>query len=491
MNHWIDRRRSGVLMHISALPGPFERGVLGDEARQFIDIIADSGFTVWQFLPIGPTHGHGSPYESLSSTAGNPDFLDLRDCVARGWLSEASCHAVMERKLEAKQARLEASGGFWAHVAEDASLSKVVDAFLTRNADWLDDFSLFTALKEDYRDLPWWQWSVQLRDRSAHALDSAAASHASCIRQVQFEQFLFAFQWQKLKEYAEQRGVLLFGDIPIYVAHDSADVWAERQYFTVNEEGLCDHVAGVPPDYFSESGQRWGNPLYHWNALRADDFSWWINRIRRQLTRMHLMRIDHFRGLESYWSIPGKMQDGRIGEWLKAPGDELLAMLQQEFDELPLIAEDLGLITLEVNDLREKYGLPGMKILQFAFGDNAANPYLPHNHQVASVAYTGTHDNDTTLGWFEGAPKHTKQRLFDYFGFDDESQMPMPVVRSVLASVAALAMIPVQDILGLGSEARFNTPGTLEGNWSWRLESLEALKLKQETFAALNATYGR
>lgn len=491
MNHWIDRRRSGVLLHISSLPGPFNCGVLGQEAYAFIDLIAAAGFTVWQFLPLGPTHGHGSPYESLSASAGNPEFLDLRDCVARGWLSQTSCQAVIDGKLAARAARSEATEGFWAHVNEDPALSNVVDSFLIRNADWLDDFALFTALKNDYQDLPWWQWSKPLRDRSAHALDSATASHAACIRQVQFEQFLFAFQWQKLKEYAEERGILLFGDIPIYVAHDSADVWADRHYFTVNEEGLCDHVAGVPPDYFSASGQRWGNPLYHWKAFKADRFSWWVKRIRRQMVRMHLMRIDHFRGLESYWSIPGEMQDGRSGEWIQAPGDELLGELQLEFGKLPLIAEDLGLITPAVSTMREKYELPGMKILQFAFGDGSGNPYLPHNHEAASVTYTGTHDNDTTLGWFQSASDYEKNNLFDYLGIDGDAEMPLPVVRAALASVSRLAIIPVQDILGLGSEARFNTPGTLDGNWCWRLDSLDALKAEQQRFARLNAIYGR
>lgn len=491
MNHWIDRRRSGVLCHISSLPGPFHTGVLGQEAREFIDIIADSGFTVWQFLPLGPTHGHGSPYESLSASAGNPDFLDLRDCVARGWLSEASCQAVIDGTISPQAGRSEAANGFWAHVAEDASLAAEVDAFLNTNADWLDDYALFTALKSDYRDLPWWQWEKPLRDRSAHALDSATIGHASCIRQVQFEQFAFAMQWQSLKEHAEKQGILLFGDIPIYVAHDSADVWSDKHLFTINGNGMCDHVAGVPPDYFSESGQRWGNPLYRWDALLKENFRWWINRIRRQMARMHMMRIDHFRGLESYWSIPGEMQDGRIGEWLHAPGEELLTALQKEFGDLPLIAEDLGLITPEVTALRQKFGLPGMKILQFAFGDTAANPYLPHHHEVASVAYTGTHDNDTSLGWYEKASEIEKRNLIAYLDLCKRSVMPEPLIRAALASVALLAIIPVQDILGLDSSARFNMPGTLDGNWSWRLDSLEPLKEKSQSSANLNRIYGR
>jgi 4-alpha-glucanotransferase len=491
LNHWIDRRRSGVLLHISALPGPFPRGVIGEEARNFIDTIADAGFSVWQFLPLGPTHGHGSPYESLSSLAGNPEFLDLRDCVVRGWLSESNCQQAMAGDITVEQARAEASNGFWEHVAEDAALAKVVDAFLTQNSDWLDDFALFTALKHDYQDLPWWEWKQPLRDRSANAMDSARTSHIDCIRQVRFEQFLFAYQWQQLKQYAEDRGVLLFGDIPIYVAHDSVDVWANRQLFTVNEDGLCDEVAGVPPDYFSDTGQRWGNPLYHWDALKGNNFDWWARRIRRQLTRMHLMRIDHFRGLESYWAIPGEMEDGRVGEWLPAPGDELLTSLKDIFGELPLIAEDLGLITPEVTALREKFGLPGMKILQFAFGDDADNPYLPHHHETESVAYTGTHDNDTSLGWFTAATEHEREHILNYLAVQDEELVPEAMIRCALASVARLAIVPVQDLLNLPTEARFNTPGTLENNWCWRLESLDELMNSAEKFQGLNSLFGR
>ena len=489
MNHWIDRRRSGVLLHISSLPGPFTRGVLGEEARDFIDTIVHAGFSVWQFLPLGPTHGHGSPYESLSSSAGNPEFLDLRDCVSRGWLSESSCQAVIDGGLDPKRARSEAAEGFWNHVADDPELAEVVDAFLTQNSDWLDDYTLFTALKNDYQDLPWWEWPESHRDRSASALDVAKAEHTSCIRQVQFEQFLFAYQWQKLKQYAEDRGLLLFGDLPIYVAHDSADVWANKEYFTINDEGICEEVAGVPPDYFSDSGQRWGNPLYRWERLQEDGFGWWIKRIKHQLARMHLLRIDHFRGLESYWSIPGEMQDGRIGEWRPAPGEELLEALQQELGKLPLVAEDLGLITPAVTDLREKYGLPGMKILQFAFGDDTSNPYLPHNHELQSVAYTGTHDNNTTQGWFDTLSDDTKAYVSEYLG--TKKQMPLPVIRSLFASVARLSILPVQDLLLLSGEARFNTPGTLEGNWEWRLRELEPLKEVADKFRELNRLYDR
>jgi len=491
MNQWIDRRRSGVLLHISSLPGPFPGGVLGEEARDFIDTIADAGFSVWQFLPLGPTHGHGSPYQSLSSSAGNPEFLDLRDCVSRGWLSEISCQATIEGELSIETARSEAAVGFWSNVAEDTALGGEVDAFLSENSGWLDDYALFAALKNGSNDLPWWQWSESLRDRSAHALDSARTVHSTHIRQIQFEQFLFAYQWQQLKQYAEARGVLLFGDIPIYVDHDSADVWTHRGLFTVNKEGHCDHVAGVPPDYYSKNGQRWGSPLYQWDAMKSDRFEWWVKRIRRQLCRMHLVRIDHFCGLESYWAIPGDRQDGRIGEWQPAPGAQLLEALKQEFGQLPLIAEDLGPITPEVIALRQEFGLPGIKVLQFAFGDDATNPYLPHHHEIECVVYTGTHDNDTSLGWYHTATEHEISQLSSYLGIDCDNQMPLAIIRSALSSVAKLAIIPAQDLLALPTEARFNIPGTLEGNWCWRLDSLESLAKVGDKFQELNCLYGR
>ncbi|MBL4711924.1 MAG: 4-alpha-glucanotransferase [Gammaproteobacteria bacterium] len=491
MNQWIDRRRSGALLHISSLPGPFKRGVLGEEARAFIDIIADAGFSVWQFLPLGPTRDHGSPYESLSSAAGNVEFIDLRDCVSRGWLSQETCQAHINGAIVFDAALTAAADGFWQQLSSDASLANEFDTFLHDNADWLDDYALFAAIKLDTENAPWWQWPKPLRDRSAPALDKTRAKLSLSIRQIQFQQFLFAEQWQQIKQYAEQRGVMMFGDIPIYVAHDSVDVWADRQYFTVNKKGLCDHVAGVPPDYFSENGQRWGSPLYNWDALQADDFSWWVKRLRRQLLLMHLFRIDHFRGLESYWAIPGDSPDGRTGDWLPAPGTALLKTLNKELGRLPLIAEDLGLITPEVTALRQAFGLPGMKILQFSFGDDASNPYLPHHHEHDSVAYTGTHDNDTSLGWFMSASEHEKWHVANYLDISKDNDVTIAMIRSTLASVSRLAIIPVQDLLALPTDARFNTPGTLEGNWCWRLEDFDALRLVQEKFQSLNRLYGR
>jgi len=470
MNHWIDRRRSAVLLHITSLPGPFHKGVLGEEAYQFIDDLIAGGFTVWQFLPLGPTHGHGSPYESLSTFAGNPELIDLRDCVAQGWLDAAFLD---DCKTAPEHARLRslASEAFWRCVENVPELKKSVDAFWQAKHEWLDDYALFSTLKTVFHDAAWWQWPVALRDRENENINKAKEDYKQIVNQTIFEQFIFNRQWHALKKYAEEKGVQLFGDLPIYVAHDSADVWADRASFTVNEIGLCEEVAGVPPDYFSESGQRWGNPLYRWEIMQADGFSWWVRRIRRQMELMQMLRIDHFRALEAFWVIPGESEDGIIGEWRSAPGESLLNALQQQLGELPLIAEDLGIITDEVTALREQFGLPGMKILQFAFGGDDHNPYLPGNFGEDAVVYTGTHDNDTTMGWFESTDEHVRQHALRVLDATSDA-MPWALIECALASPAMLAVIPMQDLLALGSEAKFNTPGTLDNNWSWRLNRL-------------------
>ena len=473
MSPWIDRRRAAVLLHISSLPGPFHCGVLGDEALTFIDQISAAGFSVWQFLPLGPTHGHGSPYESLSAFAGNPNFLDLRECVTCGWLDKKHLQAADGGQASHVALRQEAARGFHLQVENDRELAAAVRAFQRNHAWWLNDFTLFSALKSTLHDKPWWSWPEPLRDRDPKALAQIRRKHAPLIRQYIFEQFLFERQWKRLKAHAESRDVLLFGDLPIYVAHDSVDVWTQREYFTINELGLCDEVAGVPPDYFSETGQRWGNPLYRWDVMEADGFDWWVRRIRTRLERMHLLRIDHFRGLESFWAIPGESQDGIVGEWRHAPGEALLQTLHDKLGGLPLIAEDLGIITPEVNALRERFGLPGMKILQFAFDGNPDNPYLPEHHVPDSVVYSGTHDNDTTLGWFASAPPEA-QALALHILSATEKDMPWAMIEAALASPAKLAVISMQDLLALGSEARMNMPGSLEGNWAWRIHARPA-----------------
>jgi len=470
MSSWLDHRTSAVLLHITSLPGPFHKGVLGAEAETFVRQLAESGFRIWQFLPLGPTHGHGSPYESLSSFAGNPELIDLRACIGSGWLDENDLSLCNTAELHGAL-RYRAGSRFWKQVAEDQSLAHKVGCFRKQNSDWLDDYALFSALKAVFRDFAWWQWPQELRDRDPEALNSARQEHDRAFRQAIFEQYLFDCQWSALKSYAESHNVELFGDLPIYVAHDSADVWSNRDYFTVNEIGLCEDVAGVPPDYFSETGQRWGNPLYQWEKLQSDGFSWWVKRVEKQFERMHMLRIDHFRAFESYWAIPGESEDGIIGEWRKAAGEALLQTLQDQLGKLPLIAEDLGIITDEVTALRQQFHLPGMKILQFAFGDDNNNPYLPKNHEENSVVYTGTHDNDTTMGWFNQSEAYVQNHLLSLLDAKRED-MPWALIECAMASVANMAVIPMQDLLELGTEAKFNTPGTLENNWCWRMDEM-------------------
>jgi len=467
----LSQRQSGVLLHITSLPGPFKNGVLGEEAYQFIERIQHAGYRVWQFLPLGPTHAHGSPYESLSSSAGNPELIDLRQVSQHGWLSDKHVQRVIKGELLPCTARAKAALKFYKQLENDAELSQALASFKQQQAHWLDDFALFMSLKIVHEGMPWWKWPVALRDKQTVAITAAKETLSAHMQQVVFEQFMFHQQWQQIKEHAEHCGVQLFGDLPIYVAHDSSDVWANRDYFTVNEVGLCDKVAGVPPDYFSETGQRWGNPLYVWDTLQASGFEWWIQRIEVQMQRMHMIRIDHFRALEAFWAIPAHRDDGIEGEWCKALGRELLQALHDHFGKLPLIAEDLGLITPEVTALRQDFDLPGMKILHFAFGGDASNPYLPHQHSPDMVVYTGTHDNNTTLGWWQASAEHEQEHIQRYLNID-EHDVVWSIIRTALASTAQLSIIPMQDLLALDTSARFNTPGTLDGNWSWRMDTL-------------------
>jgi len=476
MYSWIDQRRSAVLLHITALPGPFHKGVLGKEAFQFIDSLISGGFSVWQFLPLGPTHGHGSPYESLSTFAGNPELIDLRGCVASGWLDASILQGDISAESHAKH-RANAAQAFWLSLESNPSLKEKVSAFQQQHAHWLEDFSLFSALKSATDNQAWWQWPQALREREPKAINNAKDEHKTRVQQAIFEQFIFDEQWKALKAYAEEKGVQLFGDLPIYVAHDSSDVWSNQSFFTVNEQGLCDEVAGVPADYFSKTGQRWGNPLYRWEVMEEDGFNWWEQRVRRQLEWMHMLRIDHFLALNAFWVIPGESDNGLIGKWRKAPGQAMLQTLKDKLGSLPLIAEDLGTITEEVTALREHFTLPGMKILHFAFGGDNDNPYLPDNHEENGVVYTGTHDNDTTMGWFNHLVEQNEQHIIEHILSVlncKAEDMPWALIEAAFASPALLCVIPMQDILELGSEAKFNTPGTLEGNWSWRLSTIPA-----------------
>ncbi|KOR33480.1 4-alpha-glucanotransferase [Achromatium sp. WMS3] len=463
--NYFDQRRAGILLHLSSLPGQEACGTLGQEAYNFIDFLANIGCSVWQMLPIGPTVLHSSPYQLSSIHAGNPIFIDLKWLQQRGWLPlkpPISAISDIHKHDFIAQSRLE----FIKHAnSQDHNL---YEQFINKQAYWLDDYVLFQALHLEF-DTPWWEWSQPIRNREPQALAEAQTKYVNLIATLKYEQFIFALQWLNLKKYANQKGILLFGDMPIFVAQDSAEVWAQPKIFDLDARGLPKVVAGVPPDYFSATGQRWGNPLYNWERMQEDNFTFWMQRMRTQLDLFDIIRIDHFRGLESYWAIPATEVNAVKGNWLPAPGDALFTELQNVFGTLPLVAEDLGIITPAVNALRQRYALPGMKVLQFAFYGDATNPYLPFNHTVDSVVYTGTHDNDTSLGWYQQLDTHTKNYVDEFLGVPQES-MPWPLIRTALGSVARLAIIPMQDILALDSQHRMNTPGTVGGNWSWRFQ---------------------
>ena len=485
----LGRRRAGILLHPSSLPGPLGNGDLGEQAYRFLDFLSHSALSVWQTLPLGPTHQDGSPYQCLSVHAGNPLFIDLGWLRDRGWLHELPVvHTPAEARAARRAALRRAYVGFCAS-ASDAQRAEL-QAFAQVEADWLDDYALYMALRAEQGERGWMDWPEALRDREPRAMEQARGRLARELEQQRFEQFVFFHQWQALRASANGRGIVLFGDLPIFAAHDSADVWAHREYFSVDRQGALETVAGVPPDYFSATGQLWGNPLYRWEALEADGFRWWIQRMRTQLRLFDLVRIDHFRGLQAYWEVSASEPTAEHGHWVQAPGEALLEALYRAFDSLPIVAEDLGTITPEVDALRRRFGIPGMKVLQFAFEGGAENPYLPHNHSRDYVVYTGTHDNDTTLGWFSGLGETQQDRVLDYLGRPADP-MPWPVIRAALASVAVLAIAPMQDVLGLGSEQRMNTPGTTSGNWTWRYEVGQVTEALSHRLRHLNGLYGR
>lgn len=463
------RRRSGILLHPSSLPGPGRCGTLGADAFRFVDFLAEAGQTVWQVLPLGPTHDGGSPYQCLSVHAGNPALISLSRLLEEGWLSAADAAAAAEADAwapddDAVWARLLA--GFGERGDDDR---REYETFCRDHRDWLDDYALFVVLRERFGHAAWTDWPVELRDRHEEALAEARQRHREVIERIRFRQFVFHRQWHALKAYANARGVLLFGDMPIFVAHDSVDVWAEPRLFKLDDAGLPAVVAGVPPDYFSETGQRWGNPHYHWDTMAQESYQWWIRRIASHLSLCDLLRIDHFRGFESFWEIPAERPDAIGGRWVAGPREALFDALVTQLGELPFVAEDLGLITPEVHALRERYGLPGMRILQFAFDGTPDNPYLPHNHDRAAVVYTGTHDNDTTVGWYQSIDEGTRRHVEEYLGHPAEP-MPWPLIRAAMASVAEMAILPMQDVLELDGSHRMNVPGTTEGNWRWRFD---------------------
>lgn len=469
MNDILNNRCAGVLLHITSLPGSNVQGDMGQNAYHFVDFLNNSGVTIWQTLPLGITHADGSPYQCLSAHAGNPELINIDLLVTNGWLLSSEqcdeCHEIYastKRCLVKKafQGFLDRAGQ---HEKDDFA------RFCQEKAFWLDDFALFMVLRQEFNQQCWNQWPKQLKEREPSAIKEARSCLMNQIARIKFEQYIFFLQWTALKKYANERDVHMFGDIPIFVSYDSVDVWANRDVFKLDETGEMSVVTGVPPDYFSENGQRWGNPHYNWEFLRKTGFYWWVERIKTQLELFDILRIDHFRGLEAAWEIPESEPTAKHGEWVKAPGRALLKALKFEFGSIPLVAEDLGVITPEVDKLRDKYDLPGMKILQFAFDGDADNPYLPINYNENCVVYTGTHDNDTTVGWVDKLTEDEKNYISEYLGYPAVS-LNCALIQAALASVANLAIIPMQDILELDSTNRMNTPGTIEGNWKWRFQ---------------------
>ncbi|MEO0540288.1 MAG: 4-alpha-glucanotransferase [Cyanobacteria bacterium P01_A01_bin.105] len=493
-------RTSGILLHPTSLPGQFGVGDLGEEAYRFVDFLVASRQQLWQILPLGPT-GHGnSPYMCYSAMAGNPLLINLAALVELGLLTEEDLAAapnfdsgrvdynqVIPFKLDLlKRAALR----FKSAVQPDYE-QKFVE-FCEAQQDWLEDYALFMALKDAHGGRSWAEWDRPLAMREADAIAQARTELAATIFLHQFMQYEFCRQWFQLKAYANERGIQIMGDMPIYVAHDSAEVWAFPENFKVDPETLApSEMAGVPPDYFSETGQLWGNPTYNWETLADTQFAWWVQRVRVTLDYVDLIRIDHFRGFEAYWAVPQGEQTAMNGQWVEAPGEALFQQIETELGQLPFLAEDLGVITPEVEALRDKFDFPGMKILQFAFGSDHRNPYLPQNVDRNFVIYTGTHDNNTTVGWFNQASDYEQGRLAAYAGGLSPESVHWTMIRLAMTSVANQAVIPLQDLLGLGSEARMNTPGKPEGNWEWRFAGSVLSETLTEQLKHLTELTGR
>jgi 4-alpha-glucanotransferase len=463
LHQYFRKRRSGVLLHPTSLPGA--DGPLGEDAYRFIRFLADAGFTLWQMLPVNSIGGkYASPYQGTSVNAGNPWLINVGRLCREPWLEKTFPDDDALSALPIGEMISLARTRF----ADLASMpeQQAYLEFKETHGWWLEDYALYTVLKEHHDLAPWWSWPEPLRRRDHGALASFTSLHASRIEDYRFEQFIFHRQWSDLKHYANEHGILLFGDMPILIAHDSVDVWVNTDNFKLDAAGQPEAVAGVPPDYFSASGQRWGNPLYNWHNLAEHNFQWWVSRLHSQLTFFDIVRLDHFRGFVSLWEIPAGCETAVDGRWEPVPGRELLQALRHEFGDLPIVAEDLGTISQEVLDLRDEFHLPGMKVLLFAFESDNSNPYLPHHHDLKSVVYTGTHDNNTALGWFHGLDDTRQQQVLEYLQYPLES-MPWPLVTTALSSVCPTAILPMQDLLGLDGSHRMNTPGTTEGNWHW------------------------
>lgn len=502
-------RASGVLLHPTSLPGRFGIGDLGDEAFEFADFLVDCGQTYWQVLPLGPTGYGDSPYQCFSAFAGNTMLISPERLYEEGFLSHEEIESVPEfpagkvdfgKVIEWKTAILQKAFGRYKQTKKDELISSF-ESFCVESKSWLDDYALFRAIKATQDNVSWHKWDKELALREPSALSRVYESLKDEVHAQKFYQFIFFSQWNALKKYCAERQIKIIGDIPIFVSHDSSDVWCNPSYFKLNEDGSPKFVAGVPPDYFSKTGQLWGNPVYDWKRLEETGFAWWIERMRALLEMVDYVRLDHFRGFAAYWEIPGEDKTAERGEWVTAPGRELFTAMTNALGRLPIIAEDLGVITPDVTELRDDFGFPGMRILQFGFGGDAKNQDLPHNYVKNVAAYSGTHDNDTTVGWFnshagEGSTRDEKQvtkerkLCLDYLASNGK-EIHWDFIRACLASVADTAVVPMQDLLGLGTEARMNLPASTSGNWQWRCKEGEITKEIGEKLKELTVLYGR
>jgi len=498
----MEKRASGILLHISSLPSRCGIGDLGQAAYDFADFLEESGQRYWQILPLNPTDGGSSdsPYSSPSTFAGNPLFISPELLEDDGLLdsSDTACHVKEEEDLIDYDAVRQHKLGMLAKAFKrfvKASELKDMGSFCLRNAFWLDDHALFTVLKAHHGGKSWIEWPEKYRDRDPEALECFRKANEEEILREKFFQFTFDEQWSRVKKYCNEKGIKIIGDLPIYVSYDSADVWSHPGIFKLDEKKRPYAVAGVPPDYFSSTGQLWGNPVYRWDVLKGSRYDWWLKRFSSTFRKYDIVRIDHFRGLVQYWEVPSTEPNAVKGSWQDVPTYDFFDRIKWDFPHFPVIAEDLGVITDDVKDAKRHYGLPGMKILMFAFGeDDPSNPYLPHNYERNCIVYTGTHDNNTLQGWMKHeAPETDKARLFRYLGEegDEGPGLNWKVIRIAMMSVADTVIVPVQDVLSLGSKARMNQPSKASGNWKWRLKPGQLKTSYAKKLKDIVMTYGR
>jgi 4-alpha-glucanotransferase len=500
------KRASGVLLHPTSLPGPYGIGDIGPEAFKWVDYLSSTGCSIWQVLPLGPTGYGDSPYQCFSAFAGNPLLVSPDELLSEGLLD--SDDLVGNNSLPIEKVDFGSVIPYKLGILDRAytkfkqsdskKLYNAFKAFRAEQSFWLQDFTLFMAIKEHLGGGPWIDWPEPLRQLDPNALDSFREMHSIAVERHAFRQFLFFRQWQALREYAHEQDITIVGDIPIFVAHDSADVWAHPDLFFINPDGSPSVVAGVPPDYFSETGQLWGNPLYHWDVHAEDSYTWWLARFCAVLSMVDIVRLDHFRGFVGYWEIPGDAETAIDGRWVQGPGKDFMRNIQaglQAYETplttgLPIIAEDLGVITDEVEELRTSFDLPGMKIMVFAFDDDARNIFLPHNYTADYVVYTGTHDNDTALGWYKRVDRAERDFARRYLARDG-SDISWDLIRAVWGSVGVFAIAPLQDFLSLDNSARMNYPGSLGGNWTWRVPPKALNESLRSRIYENNLIYGR